>query len=101
MLPDGYEGGLDEGATDPGHVAEGEGKRPKTSEEGGEVSGLHEAVTWLVYAIAAVVMISATAAAILFGLALGVAAQFLQELGSSPEEDSTRRHNDGGPNIPA
>jgi uncharacterized membrane protein len=42
---------------------------------------LYEVVTWLVYAIAAVMMLTVTVAAILAGLALGFVAKFLQELG--------------------
>lgn len=45
------------------------------------MSELHEAVTWLVYAIAGVVIIAATAGAILFGLALRFVAALLRDLG--------------------
>lgn len=55
------------------------------------------AATWLIYALAAVVMISAAAAAILLGLALRLVAEFLRELGYSREGDGTPEHNDGRP----
>lgn len=45
------------------------------------MSELHEAVTWLVYAIAGVVIIAATAGAIMFGLALRFVATLLRDLG--------------------
>jgi len=43
-------------------------------------------LTWLVYAIAAVVMLVVSAAAILAGLALRFVAEFLLELGDGREE---------------
>ena len=64
------------------------------------MSELHEAATWLVYAIAAVLMISATAAAILFGLALRFVAEFLRELGYGREGDGARQHTNGGSETP-
>ena len=64
------------------------------------MSELNEVVTWLVYAIAAVLMISATAAAVLFGLALRFAAEFLRELGDDREGDDTRQPTDDGPSTP-
>ena len=43
-------------------------------------------LTWLVYAIAAVVMLAVSAAAILAGLALRFVAEFLLELDDGREE---------------
>lgn len=45
--------------------------------------------TWLVYAIAAVMMLSVIAAAILAGLGLRLVAEFLRGLGGSREEGDT------------
>lgn len=50
------------------------------------MSGLYEVVTWLAYASAAVMMITATTAAILAGLALGFVAEFLREFGEGRQE---------------
>jgi hypothetical protein len=47
-------------------------------------------LTWLVYAIAALVMLAATAAAILAGLALRFVAEFLRGLGDGRQEDDTQ-----------
>ena len=65
------------------------------------MSGLNEAVTWLVYAIAAVVMLSATVAAIAFGLALRLVAEFFRELVDGREGDGRRQHPNDEPTIPA
>ena len=73
----------------------------KAPEKGGVMSGLNEAVTWLVYAIAAVVMLSATVAAIAFGLALRLVAEFFRELVDGREGDGRRQHPNDEPTIPA
>jgi hypothetical protein len=54
------------------------------------VSGLYEVATWLVYAVAAIMMLAAVVAAILAGLALRLAAEFLRELGNGREEGDAR-----------
>jgi hypothetical protein len=54
------------------------------------VSGLYEVATWLVYAGAAIVMLAAIVAAILAGLALRLAAEFLRELSDDPQEGDAR-----------
>jgi hypothetical protein len=54
------------------------------------VNGLYELVTWLVYAAAVVTMLAAIVAAILAGLALRLAAEFLRELGDGRQEDDTQ-----------
>ena len=64
------------------------------------MSELHEVATWLVYAIAAALIIAATTAAVLFGLALRFVAEFLRELGNDPEGGDIRQHADGGPSTP-
>ncbi len=46
---------------------------------------MYEVVTWLVYAMAALMMLAVTAAAILAGLALRFVAKFLRELGDGRE----------------
>jgi len=50
------------------------------------VSGLYEVATWLVYGVATITMLAAIVAAILAGLALRLAAEFLRELGDGREE---------------
>jgi hypothetical protein len=47
---------------------------------------LYEVATWLVYAVATITMLAAIVAAILAGLALRLAAEFLRELGDGREE---------------
>ena len=64
------------------------------------MSELHEVVTWFVYAIAAALIIAATTAAVLFGLALRFVAEFLRELGDDREGSDLRQHADGGPRTP-
>lgn len=54
------------------------------------MSELFEVATWLIYALAAVMMLTVIAAAILAGLALGVLGEFLQELGEGREEDDAQ-----------
>ncbi len=51
---------------------------------------MYEVATWLVYAAAAIMMLAAIVAAILAGLALRLAAEFLRELGDGREEGDTR-----------
>lgn len=47
---------------------------------------MYEVATWLVYAVATITMLAAIVAAILAGLALRLAAEFLRELGDGREE---------------
>ena len=47
-------------------------------------------LTWLVYALAALVMLGAAAGAILAGLGLRLVAEFLRELGNSHQEGATQ-----------
>ncbi len=63
------------------------------------MSGLYEVATWLVYAVAAITMLAAIVAAILAGLALRLAAEFLRELVASREEGNTR-HAENDPRTP-
>ena len=56
--------------------------------------------TWLVYAVAAVVMLAVTVIAILIGLALRFVAGLLRELGDGGEKDYTQ-HEEDGPRTPA
>ena len=58
------------------------------------MSGLYEVMSWLIYAIAAVMMLAAIVAAVLAGLALRLLAEFLRELGDDREEDDTQRAED-------
>jgi hypothetical protein len=58
------------------------------------VSWLHEAATWLIYALAAAMMLTMITAAILAGLVLRLAAEFLRELGDGHQEDDVRRAED-------
>ena len=51
---------------------------------------MYEVATWLVYAVAAIMMLAAVVAAILAGLALRLAAEFLRELGNGREEGDAR-----------
>jgi hypothetical protein len=64
------------------------------------VSGLHEVMLWLIYALAAVMMLAAIVAAVLAGLALGLVAEFLRELGDSHQEGDTQHAGDD-PRTPA
>lgn len=50
------------------------------------VSWLHEAAMWLIYALAAGMMLTTIMAAILAGLVLRLAAEFLRELGDDRRE---------------
>jgi hypothetical protein len=67
---------------------------------GSGVDGLYEVATWLVYAVAAVMMLAVIAAAVLFGLALRFVARLLRELGDGREKDHTQ-HAEDGPRSPA
>lgn len=49
------------------------------------MSELYEVLSWLIYAIAAVMLLAVTVAAILAGLALRFIAEFLRELGDGRE----------------
>jgi hypothetical protein len=64
------------------------------------VSGLYEVATWLVYALAALMMLAAIAAAVLTGLALRFVAASLRRLGDNREEGNTQ-HAEVGPRTPA
>jgi hypothetical protein len=55
---------------------------------------LYEVATWLVYALAAVMIVAVTVAAVLAGFALRLVAEFLREFGDSPEEGDTRYDED-------
>jgi len=61
---------------------------------------LYEVATWLVYALAALMMLAAIAAAVLAGLALRFVAEFLRERGDNHEEGDTQ-HAEDGPRSPA
>ena len=63
------------------------------------MSVLYEVATWLVYAVAAIMMLAAIVVAILAGLALRLAAEFLRELGDGREEGDTR-HTENAPKTP-
>ena len=63
------------------------------------VDGLYGVATWLVYAVAAVMMLAAIAAAVLIGLALRFVAGFLRELGDSREKGNTE-YPEVGPRSP-
>ena len=63
------------------------------------MSGLYEVATWLIYAVAAITMLAAIVAAILAGLALRLAAEFLRELGDGREEGDTQ-HAENDPRAP-
>jgi hypothetical protein len=67
---------------------------------GSGVDGLYEVATWLVYAVAAVMMLAVIAAAVLIGLALRFVAEFLRELGDSREEGNAE-HPEVGPRSPS
>ena len=64
------------------------------------MSGLYEVATWLVYALAALMMLAAIAAAVVAGLALRFVAEFLHGLGDNREEGDTQ-HAEDGPRTPA
>jgi uncharacterized protein involved in exopolysaccharide biosynthesis len=51
---------------------------------------LYEALSWLIFALAAVMMLVVIVGAILAGLALRFVAVFLRELGNGRQESSTQ-----------
>jgi hypothetical protein len=57
---------------------------------------LYDVATWLVFAVAAIMMLAAIVASILAGLALRLAAEFLRELGDG-REGSDARHPENDP----
>ena len=63
------------------------------------MSELYEVLSWLIYAVAAVTMLTVIVAAILAGLALRFVAEFLRELGDDREEDDTS-HTEKDPRPP-
>lgn len=76
-------------------------KRPNLQASGGgAVSWLYEMATWLVYALAATMMLAAIAAAILTGLALRFVAEFIRELSDGREEGDSQ-HAEDGRRVPA
>lgn len=54
------------------------------------MSELYEVMLWLIYAIAALLMLAVITAAVLAGLALRLVAEFLRELGDGREEGETQ-----------
>ena len=58
------------------------------------MSWLHEAATWLIFALAAAMMLTMITAAILAGLVLRLAAEFLRELGDGRQEGDARHAED-------
>ena len=50
------------------------------------MSGLYEVATWLVYALAGIMMLAVIVAAILAGLGLRLVAEFVRELGDGRQE---------------
>lgn len=50
---------------------------------------MYEFVTWLVYATAALMMLTVIVAAILAGIGLGLVARFLREFGKGRQEGDT------------
>ena len=66
-------------------------KKPSLRALGGSsVNGLYEVVSWLIYALAAIMMLTVIVAAILAGLALRFVAEFLRELGDDREDGGTQ-----------
>jgi len=55
---------------------------------------LYEVATWLVYAVAAVMMLAAIVAVILAGLTLRIVAEFLREFGDDRQEDNPQHAED-------
>ena len=51
---------------------------------------MYEALSWLIFALAAVMMLIVIVGAILAGLALRFVAEFLRELGNGRQESSTQ-----------
>ena len=58
------------------------------------MSELYEVLSWLIYAVAAVIMLTVIVAATLAGLALQFVAGFLCELGDRSEEGDTHQAED-------
>ncbi len=58
------------------------------------MSGLFEVATWLIYGLAAIMMLVVIVAAILAGLALGFLAEFLREFGDKCEGDDAQHAED-------
>ena len=58
------------------------------------MSVLYEVVSWLIYVLAAVMLLTVTVAAILAGLALRFVAEFLQELGNGQESSTQEGRKD-------
>ncbi len=58
------------------------------------MSGLYEVVSWLIYVLAAVMLLTVTVAAILAGLALRFVAEFFQELGNGQESSTQEGRKD-------
>ncbi len=58
------------------------------------MSGLFEVATWLIYTLAAIMVLTVIVAAILAGLALGLVAAFLREFGDGREEDDAQHAED-------
>ncbi len=81
----------------PGKLGESEREPTLQALGGSGVSGLYEVATWLVYALAAVMMLPVIAAVILAGLALRFVAEFLRELGDSREEGDTHPVENNSP----
>ncbi|MDQ4062525.1 MAG: hypothetical protein M3122_01195 [Actinomycetota bacterium] len=59
------------------------------------MSGLYEVATWFVYALAAIMLLAASVAAVLAGLGLKFVATFLRELGEGREEGDAQHVEDG------
>ena len=56
---------------------------------------MYEVLSWIIYALAAVMMLAMIVAAILAGLAVRFVAEFLRELVAGREEDDTQQAQDG------
>ena len=63
---------------------------------GSGARGLCEVLTWLVYMLAALVMLAAVVVAILSGLALRFVAELLQGLGEGHQEGNSREEGRRG-----
>lgn len=59
------------------------------------MGGAYEVLSWMIYALAALMMVVMIVAAIVAGLALRFVADFLRELGDSREEDDAQQAQDG------
>lgn len=57
---------------------------------------MYEILSWMVYALAVVMMLVMIVAAVLAGLALRFVAEFLRELGDGREDDDAQHTQDGG-----